>query len=919
MDITSSKRELILRDFFRIHGWIADIQSDYRHYMEEIAKISGTVLLNPINNEESCIKNYITYEYSFEGDNYIFTIPAMTTGGYFIIEGSEKVLLIQEVKLQTEPFVTVNDGNIICEMHIESDDYFAPVKISLIDSSIIKLDTSMIYKDIKNNKSIGIWEVITEMFLSDYDEETKLSKLSTLVTSCCSNDEDFSNCMVYILASTTGSHGLNYHTDKEVIRNKIFRGMSDTKIIGTLVTMILICVKTKFGNIKPSDRDSYIFKRLRTPGSTIYNIFKLCLLTYKSKSNLQSTIDKRIYTCLKRGEVTIGGKIYNNMAIQLSKRSTIDKISCVRKIVVPCDENSPNIKMRQIHSSQRGYICPCETPEGKTVGISKHLSCCCLITKDTDISDWIKSNCKDDFFSGSVWVIVDGKVEGWCSKNVDIMKQIKDKYKTVSVVMPQHNIVKINTTSGRPVRPLIVINNRPFDWNDVIRYDDDVCGVYMHMVNNGHIHYVSPIESQYCHIASIGYGKNWKKYKYLEIHPFTMLGLAASLIPFPEHNQSARNVFASSMIKQSLQMQSYEKSSCYLQKPLVSTFIGRTIGYNDNPNGLNLVVAIMSITGYNQEDAIIVKKQCIERGMFSSISTYYTSIIVDNPWEIIDKNGTLTVLSGGIEKTLVTSSPIIINPKIVDIKERIQESGKTKLDITMKEYRLLQLGDKLASRHAQKGVVGMIWSEEDMPFTSKGITPDIIINPHAIPSRMTVGQLIEGVLGKACCINGTFEDGTPFLRNNMKNIQEMLSIKDTEYVTLGTTGESVRTPIAIGMVYYMALKHHAADKIYVRNSLGSKSLFSRQPMSGRSKGGGLRFGEMEYDCLIAHGASKLITEISEHSDMIEAPYCPKCNIITDIFDIPCKLCNTKIITRKVPFSYVVFKDLMLSANIKITI
>eukprot|EP00850_Spirogloea_muscicola_P001765 SM000006S19530 [mRNA] locus=s6:1374859:1375737:- [translate_table: standard] len=289
-----------------------------------------------------------------------------------------------------------------------------------------------------------------------------------------------------------------------------------------------------------------------------------------------------------------------------------------------------------------------------------------------------------------------------------------------------------------------------------------------------------------------------------------------------------------------------------LQKPLVSTMIGREMGYDSDPNGINLVTCIMSLTGYNQEDAVIVKKSCLERGMFSSVVYKTTHLTVDNTWEEIGgKKGVWTAISGKAERKLLEARSMLSSPRILSVKSRATSAGQTILDITFTEERQLRLGDKLASRHAQKGVVGMIMSEEDMPFTKDGVTPDIIINPHAIPSRMTVGQLIEGVLGKSCSINGTFEDGTPFLRRNMRQIADIMRMRDTEAVILGTTGEMVKTPVAMGVVYYMALRHQAADKIYVRAG-GSKSMMSRQPISGRSKGGGLRFGEMEYDCLIAH-------------------------------------------------------------------
>jgi DNA-directed RNA polymerase beta subunit len=181
-----------------------------------------------------------------------------------------------------------------------------------------------------------------------------------------------------------------------------------------------------------------------------------------------------------------------------------------------------------------------------------------------------------------------------------------------------------------------------------------------------------------------------------------------------------------------------------------------------------------------------------------------------------------------------------------------------------------------------------------------------------------VGQLLESVLGKSAAMSGDFVDGTPFIRH-----EAALRTNDTEILTLGTTGETIENPVAMGVVYYMPLKHQAADKVYVR-SAGPKSIMSRQPISGRSKGGGLRFGEMEYDCLIAHGASKMLTEVSESSDMVEVPYCEKCMIVTDTFDLAgpgevgkCRLCKSQTVRKRVPFSYVVLKDLLLAANIQV--
>jgi DNA-directed RNA polymerase II subunit RPB2 len=713
-------------------------------------------------------------------------------------------------------------------------------------------------------------------------------------------------------------------------------------------------------------------------------------LTNIYKIMKSTTIENGISRALATGDFSIKQANSSKVGVAqvLNRLTYVASLSHLRRVNTPLEKSGELIAPRKLHNTTFGFLCPAETPEGQSIGIVKNISYMSHITIPTNSSSLYEyvaphiisvDESTPPMLQSKIKVFVNGTWVGVAKNPEELYWNMKDKkYRGIiniytSIVFDYKLMeIRICNDGGRLTRPLLrvrdntalvtkeiiaKVHNHYLAWNDLLtscKLDESV------------IEYIDPDEQNLAMIAMKSknsyLGDGFKiNYTHCEIHPSTIFGVLASCIPFPEHNQAPRNTYQTAMAKQAIGVyalnydQRMDKTAyvlSYPSRPLVDTRLMNFIHLNNIPSGCQIHVAIMTHTGYNQEDSVLVNKGSIDRGLFSA-TIYHTekdedkNIIRD---EIIrckpDKTKTKGIKFGNYDKvnqngfinenTLVENRDVII-AKIIPIKENRNDPTKiikyedqsktfrtneeTYIDknftgrngdgynfakVRVRTFRKPHYGDKFSSRHGQKGTCGNIIQECDMPFTKEGLRPDIIINPHAIPSRMTIAQLKETLLGKVLLELGLFGDGTSFGNLGVKTIISQLQklgyeSHGNEVMYNGLTGEQMETSIFIGPVFYQRLKHMVSDKQHSR-SIGPMVNLTRQPAEGRSRDGGFRIGEMERDVMIAHGMSKFCRErLYDVSDKYSAHVCKKCGMIaafnnggskTGVSDFSVHLCNT---------------------------
>jgi len=973
----------------------------------------------------------------------------MDSGGYFIINGSEKTCLGQERAAE----------NLVQCFNISKNntkwDWLAEIK-SVPDFKCISPKQISMMMESKNNgfghgisiqiprvktpiplfvafRALGILsdEDICKIIVLDIDNDKNKTILKCLQASIVEankiTDQDtaikhITNSVMYTPMNMDKETGVRKKRDftLDILSTDLFPHCktSDQKLyfMGYMANYL---IRTSLGLEITGDRDSYLNKRIDLTGTLLNNLFRnyfnkmvkdmqkqiireintgswRSTNDYKSIVNMtniykiikSTTIENGLKRALSTGDFGVKQTNSNKVGVAqvLNRLTYISALSHLRRINTPIDKSGKLIPPRKLHPTSWGFLCPAETPEGGSVGVVKNLSYMTHVTIPSNSTllyesvepyllpiETIKSNPEQLY--NKVKVFINGSWLGNVENPFELYNSLKTKkYKGIiniytSVIFDiKRKEIRLCNDAGRLARPILKvknnelvltqtiidkIKNNELGWDDLLtdcKNDDSV------------IEYIDAAEQNLNMVAMTPTSLKEKtniiyKYTHCELHPSTIFGILASCIPFPEHNQSPRNTYQCAMGKQAMGMYVTNYDSrldktayvmTYPMRPLVDTRVMNMIGLNSIPSGSQIVVAIMTHSGYNQEDSILFNKGSIDRGLFQA-TIYHTEKDEDKKIQgdeeircKPDPSKTKgmkfanynKVNSQGVipENTLVENRDIIIS-KIVPIKEARNDHTKvmkyedqsrifrtteeTYVDknyierngdgynfckVRLRTIRKPIIGDKFSSRHGQKGTIGNIIPEEDMPYTASGVRPDIIINPHAIPSRMTIAQLKETVLGKTLIELGLFGDGTSFGKFDVKDIcKELQKVgyesNGNELMYNGLTGEQIETSVFIGPVFYQRLKHMVSDKQHSR-SIGPMVNLTRQPAEGRSKDGGLRFGEMERDCMCSHGASRFTKgRIYDASDAFRVHTCKKCGLIAAYNDAThvhhCKTCDNR--------------------------
>lgn len=960
-------------------------------------------------------------------------------GGYFVVNGTEKVILVQEQLSKNRIIVELDEKKGIVQASVTSSTHERKSKTYVITKNdkiylkhnsiaedvpiVIVLKAAGIQSDLEILQLVcGLDPEFQDLFAANFEEAARLEvftqqqallyvgkrvktirragapKLTqlqegieaiatTIIAHLTVLDLQFREKALYI--ATMARRVVMAMHDNKMVDDRDYVGNKRLELAGQLMSLLFEDLFKKFN----LDFKANIDKVLKKPSRT--SEFDALLSINIHSNNITMGLNRAISTgnwSLKRFKMERAGVTH-----VLSRLSYISALGMMTRISSQFEKSRKVSGPRALQPSQFGMLCTSDTPEGEACGLVKNLALMTHITTDDEEAP-VRNLCFvlgcEDILSvdlavlhapGNFGVYVNGTLVGTIRYPVRFVSEFRALRRRgqisefISIYTNVHQMaVHIATDGGRICRPLIIVeNNVPRvtaahlaklaagEWS----FDD--------FLAHGLVEYLDVNEENDSLIAL--YERDLTshvQHTHLEIEPFTVLGAVAGLIPYPHHNQSPRNTYQCAMGKQAIGAIAYNQFRridtllyfmVYPQQPMVKTKTIELIQYDKLPAGQNATVAVMSYSGYDIEDALVLNKASIDRGFgrcqvvrkntvhLKRYPNHTKDIVagmrvdeelrpifphralgpdglgeigarVENGMVYVNKcvptNAGELVLGNTVESAeLHRETPAYYRgpePLYVDqVMMSVSDNDQALIKVLLRQTRRPELGDKFSLRHGQKGVCGIIVPQEDLPFSDQGVTPDIIMNPHGFPSRMTVGKMIELISGKAGVLNGLLEYGTCFGGSKLEDMSQILIDKGFSYsgkdmLYSGITGECLQAYIFFGPIYYQKLKHMVLDKMHAR-ARGPRAVLTRQPTEGRSRDGGLRLGEMERDCVIAYGASQLLLErLMISSDAFEVDICNVCGLMGH--DSWCTTCKSSegIIKMTIPYAAkLLFQELLL--------
>ncbi|XP_064484675.1 DNA-directed RNA polymerase III subunit RPC2-like [Ornithodoros turicata] len=958
-------------------------------------------------------------------------------GGYFVVNGVERVILMQE-QLSKNRMIVEEDrkGGVMCQVTSSTHEKKSRTNVSTKHGRYY----------LKHNcftDDIPIAIVFKGMGLeSDQEIVQMIGTADNIVSTFAPSLEECHRAMVF-----TQTQALKFLGSKTKQRRMFFGGPRKTPVDEArdiLATTILAHVPVEHYNFRVKamylalmvrrvieaqsnkelidDRDYYGNKRLELAGSLLSLLFEDLFKRFNTELKLvadkcipkvratqfdvikyvrQDLITNGLVVSIATGNWTVKRFKMERIGVTqvLTRLSYISALGMMTRVNSQFEKTRKVSGPRSLQPSQFGMLCPSDTPEGEACGLVKNLALMTHITTDLDEAPIVRLVlnlgvedvhllCGEELSDPSVYLVfLNGNILGVVHNHQRLIRTLRLLRRKgclsefVSIYSSRiHRCVYISADGGRMCRPYILVKNgTPLvteahleDLGRGLMFFDD-------FLKHGVVEFLDVNEENDSNIAL--YEREIRAdTTHLEIEPFTLLGVCAGLIPYPHHNQSPRNTYQCAMGKQAMGTIALNQRNridtllyllVYPHRPMVKTKTIELINFEQIPAGQNATVAVMSYSGYDIEDAIVMNKASIDRG-FGRCQVYRSQKCtlrryanqtfdrvmgplvdsttmkpiwkhepldvdgisrpgerVDNKQVLVNKSMpaiTASVLQTGQQQQQVEHKEVPITYKGLEPSyvERVLISSNTEeaflIKLLLRQTRRPEIGDKFSSRHGQKGVVGLIAQQEDLPFNDQGICPDLIMNPHGYPSRMTVGKLMELLAGKAGVLNGKFHYGTAFGGSKVQDVGEELIRRGFNYqgkdcLTSGITGEQLSAYIYFGPIYYQKLKHMVMDKVHAR-ARGPRAVLTRQPTEGRSRDGGLRLGEMERDCLIGHGASMLLLErLMLSSDACDVDVCNSCGLLG--YSRWCHYCrsSSNIASIKIPYACKLLFQELLSMNI----